>query len=48
MFCFLILIPYYRKPLSSCLGDNTTDVKANENFLFLILFPHKRLCETIL
>ena len=45
MFCFLILFSYYRKSLSPCFGDNTTDVKTNENFLFLIPFPQKRLCE---
>ena len=33
--------------LSPCFGDNTTDVKTNENFLFLIPFSHKCLCETL-
>ena len=28
-------------------GDNTTDVKTNENFLFLIPFSHKCLCEIL-
>ena len=32
---------------SPCFGDNTTDVKTNEKLLFLIPFPHKRLCETL-
>ena len=31
---------------SPCFGENTTDVKTNESFLFLIPFPHKPLCET--
>ena len=47
MFCFLILFPYYWKSLSPRFGDDNTDVKTNENFLFLIPFPHKRLCETL-
>ena len=29
MFCFLILFSYYHKLLSSCFGNNTTDVKNN-------------------
>ena len=47
MFCFLITFLYYRKSLSPYFGDNTTDVKTNEKFLFLIPFPHKCLCETL-
>ena len=31
--------------LSPCFGDNTTDVKTNKFFLFLIPFSHKCLCE---
>ena len=46
MFSFLILFPYYRKSLSPCFGDNTTDVKTNKNFSFPIPFPLKCLCET--
>ena len=34
MFCFLILFPYYRKSLSPCFWDNTTDVKTNKKFYF--------------
>ena len=41
MFCFLIRFRYYRQSLCPCFRDNTTDVKTNENFLFLIPFPHK-------
>ena len=33
--------------LSPCFGDITTDVKTYENFLFLIWFSHKCLCETL-
>ena len=47
MFCFLITFLHYRKSLSPCLGDSTTDVKTNKRFLFLIPFPHKRLFETL-
>ena len=39
------MFPYYQKSLSPCFGDNTADVKTNEHFLFLIPFPHKRLCD---
>ena len=46
MFCFLITFLYYQKSLFPCFGDNTTDVKTNEELLFLIPFPHKRLFET--
>ena len=47
MFCFLILFPHYRKSLFPRFGDDNTDVKTNEIFLFLIPFPDKRLCETL-
>ena len=47
MFCFLIFFLYYRKSLSPCFGDNTTDVKTNKKFLFSIPFPLKCLCETL-
>ena len=43
--CFLITFLHYHKSLSPYVGENTTDVKTNENFLFLIPFPHKHLCE---
>ena len=38
--CFLITFLHYQKSLSPCVGENTTDVKTNEKFLFLIPFPH--------
>ena len=47
MFCFLITFLYYRKSLSPCFGDNTTNVKTNKKFLFLVLFPHRRSFETL-
>ena len=36
-----------RKSLYPYFGGNTTDMETNEKFLFLIPFPHKRLCKTL-
>ena len=38
---------YYWKLLTPFLGDNTTDVKTNKIFLFLVPFPLKRFFETL-
>ena len=48
MFCFLILFPSYQNSLTLYFGDSNTDVKTNEKILFLIPFPYKRLCKTLL
>ena len=44
MFCFLILFPYYRKSLSPCFGDNTTDVKTNEKSFYFWPHFHPNVC----